>query len=162
MDDNLRKVYGKNVRVRVMGLLFEDDRLLLVNHQGLNKQNELWLPPGGGVEFGLSLEECLVKEFKEETNLDVEVGEVLFTHEYISDDLHAIEFFYGIKSWSGEVHKGFDPELGENQIITDVRFMTFSELASKGSELGHQVFSKVQSYEDLARKSDKIHFKSII
>ncbi len=37
--------------------------------------------PGGGVEFGEGLIECLHREFKEELNLDIEVTEHLYTQE---------------------------------------------------------------------------------
>jgi ADP-ribose pyrophosphatase YjhB (NUDIX family) len=38
--------------------------------------------PGGGLEFGEGLTQCLVREFKEETALDIEVGEHLYTTDF--------------------------------------------------------------------------------
>ncbi len=36
-----------------------------------------WAPPGGYVEYDESVEEALVREIKEETNLDLEIGGLL-------------------------------------------------------------------------------------
>ena len=37
--------------------------------------------PGGGLEFGEGLKECLKREFAEELNVDVEIGEHFYTQE---------------------------------------------------------------------------------
>lgn len=45
----------------------KDEMLLLRSHKFSNK----WIVPGGGVEWGERMEECIVRESKEETGLDV-------------------------------------------------------------------------------------------
>lgn len=47
----------------------EAGRIVLVHR----KDNDLWALPGGGMEAGESIEDCAVREVKEETGLDVEV-----------------------------------------------------------------------------------------
>ncbi len=37
---------------------------------------------GGGLEFGEGTRECLVREFKEELNLEVEIGEHFYTQDF--------------------------------------------------------------------------------
>jgi ADP-ribose pyrophosphatase YjhB (NUDIX family) len=50
-------------------VLDEQGRIALVHR----KDNGLWALPGGGMELGESIEDCAVREVKEETGLDVEV-----------------------------------------------------------------------------------------
>jgi ADP-ribose pyrophosphatase YjhB (NUDIX family) len=52
--------------------IIQDSHILLVKQQG-EKGYEWWNVPGGGREAGESEEECIIREAKEETNLDVEI-----------------------------------------------------------------------------------------
>lgn len=121
--------YQQKVRVRVCGLLLINDRLLLLKHDGIGKKGHLWSPPGGGMEFGESATDCLKREFKEETNLEVSVGPFLFTNEYQDLKLHAIELFFRVELIKGELKLGMDPELSaKNQILSAAKFFSNSEL----------------------------------
>jgi ADP-ribose pyrophosphatase YjhB (NUDIX family) len=103
----------------------------LINHTGLNESDEFWSPPGGGLQFGETIEECLKREFLEETNTVVSVGKFLKIREFIEPPLHAIELYYEVIIESGNVEKGFDPEMGE-QIIKDIQWLNFEEVLRKG------------------------------
>ena len=50
-------------------VLDDQGRVALVRR----KDNGLWALPGGGMELGESIEDCAVREVKEETGLDVEI-----------------------------------------------------------------------------------------
>lgn len=50
-------------------VLDDHGRIALVHR----KDNGLWALPGGGMELGESIEDCAVREVKEETGLDVEI-----------------------------------------------------------------------------------------
>lgn len=62
-----------HIRVCVRGLIVHDNCVVL---NEFNK-GEHYNLPGGGVEPGETLKEALIREVKEETRLDVEVGEHL-------------------------------------------------------------------------------------
>lgn len=145
MDKDVAKVYGNKVRVRACGICWQDDKLLMVNHSGITPTN-FWAPPGGGVEFGQSIEEALKKEFLEETGLHVAAGEFLFGCEYIEQPIHSIELFYSIRETNGKLKTGCDPEI---QIIKDVKFLTPAEILSLPRPELHGIFRIVETPDDL-------------
>jgi ADP-ribose pyrophosphatase YjhB (NUDIX family) len=69
-------------RVRVAAaILDEGGRVVLVRHRHGSVRYHLL--PGGGVETGESLADALIREVREETGLQVEVGEPLFVSDTI-------------------------------------------------------------------------------
>lgn len=115
--------FSNKVRVRVNGLLVENDQLLLVNLQSPTRPEPFWTPPGGGVDFGETLENCLIREFLEETGLTITVDELVYVSEFVRDPWHAVEFYMRCTRVGGELVVGTDPELeASEQMIKDVRF----------------------------------------
>ena len=112
-------------RVRVAGILIEGGRILLIEHTKNDKK--YWLVPGGGVDWGESAAEALIREFKEETSLDIEVEKFLFISETIAPDKqkHVINLYFKIKKSenSSNIMK-----LGEEKILTDLRFIPEDEI----------------------------------
>lgn len=145
MNSEIESVYGHKVRVRVCGLCWRGDRLLMVNHTGLT-DGGFWAPPGGGLEFGETAEERLKREFLEETGLHISVGPFQFACEFISGSLHAIELFFQVTMVDGTLKKGHDPELN---IIDDVRFMSSPELAAIPANHIHGILLHVNTADDL-------------
>ena len=130
MNENLINQYGNQLRIRICGICVQDNKILLINHSGLNESNEFWSPPGGGLQFGETIEECLKREFLEETNTIILVGKFLKIREFLKPPLHAIELYYEVKIASGIVKKGFDPDM-EEQIINDIQWFNFEQILKK-------------------------------
>lgn len=147
--DEIEETFGNKIRGRAMGLLISNDKLLMIKHRNLNSSNEYWLPPGGGIEFGESAIDAVVREFKEETNLVVQVKDFITAGEFLSKPLHAIELFFLVCLEKGVLKTGFDPELLDNQIIDRVEFLSLSEIKMKGSDNHHPLFVKLNSFDDL-------------
>lgn len=121
--------YRNRLRVRSCGLLVEEDRLLLIELFSPVTKEWTWLPPGGGVEFGETLEEALIREFQEETGLQISVGARVHVRELIEEPIHAIEFYHLVHREGGSLNLGSDPELEEGkQILRDLRFHSREEL----------------------------------
>ncbi len=121
--------YSHRLRVRSCGLLLEKGKLLLIELYSPVTNQWTWLPPGGEVEFGETLEEALIREFKEETGLQVIVRERICINEVIKPPVHAIEFYFLVERESGELELGSDPELGRNdQILRDIGFFSEKEI----------------------------------
>lgn len=145
MTPEIARIYGQTVRVRICGLCWQDDRLLLVNHRGLTA-GDFWAPPGGGLEFGESTTARLQKEFLEETGLHVAPGPFRFACEFVQPPLHAIELYFEVTSADDNVRKGDDPEL---PIITAAEFMTPAQIARIPPASLHGIFKLVDSVKDL-------------
>ena len=69
------------ITVRVYGVLIDPTNGLLVSDEFIRGDFFTKLP-GGGLEFGEGTRDCLVREFKEETGLDVRVGDHIYTTDF--------------------------------------------------------------------------------
>lgn len=140
--------YGRQVRVRVCGLAWHDDALLLVKHTGLGPLGYYWSPPGGGLNFGETIEDCLAREFLEETGLHVSVGPFLFANQYINPPLHAIELFYAVEVKGGTLKLGYDPELGNGpQMLTELAYLPYPSIQALHPDTRHHSFQFAQNVE---------------
>ena len=119
MEETLRP------RVRVAGILIENNKILLIEH--LKKNKKYWLVPGGGVDWGESTAEALIREYKEETNLDITVEKFLFLSETIAPDKkkHVINLYFQIKIIKNCI---YNMKLGDERNLTDLKFITKEEI----------------------------------
>jgi len=76
----------QNIRIRVAGILVKDGKILLVRHEKNGKS--YWLIPGGGMDFGETAEEALVREYQEEVGLKIKVGKLVLVHDSIPPTKH--------------------------------------------------------------------------
>jgi 8-oxo-dGTP diphosphatase len=140
MKDTVGQIYGNRVRVRVCGLLVEHGTILLVNHVGI-RDGDWWAPPGGGLEFGESIQDALKREFLEECGLEVVVEEFCFVCEHLKPPLHSVELFFQVKAVGGTLKVGTDPEGKGKPMIREVRYYSFDELETLAAESLHGAFS---------------------
>jgi ADP-ribose pyrophosphatase YjhB (NUDIX family) len=64
--------------VRCQAVILKDNKMLVLRQYNYKRQEEYWMLPGGGLEDGETEQQCIIREIKEETGLDVEIKEVLF------------------------------------------------------------------------------------
>lgn len=147
MDQELKEKYGDRVRVRVCGLCWQGDTLLMVNHKHLGPEH-FWSPPGGGIELWATTTQTLQREFLEETGLQIAVKEFCFAAEFISPPLHAIELFFEVVIVGGSLQKGFDPET-HLQVIQAVEFKSLDSILALPVQERHGIFNRIQSPSDL-------------
>ena len=67
--------------IRVYGILFNEQHQLLVSDEYIRGDYYTKFP-GGGLEFGEGTRDCLAREFKEEMDLTVEVGDHIYTTDF--------------------------------------------------------------------------------
>ena len=112
-------------RIRVAGILIEDDKILLIQHHKNNKK--YWLIPGGGNDWGETAKEALIREYKEETNMNIEVDEFLFFSEtiYPNKERHILNLFFRIHR---NEKNNSTIKLGDEAVLIDLKFVTKEEL----------------------------------
>ena len=69
------------LNLRVYGILINPEKQVLVSDE-LIRGNYFTKFPGGGLEYGEGTRDCLKREFMEEMNLQVNVGEHLYTTDF--------------------------------------------------------------------------------
>ena len=67
--------------IRVYGILINEKKQVLVSDEFIRGSYYTKFP-GGGLEFGEGTRDCLKREFMEEMNLNVEVGQHIYTTDF--------------------------------------------------------------------------------
>lgn len=67
--------------IRVYGILINSAKQVLVSDEYIRGKYYTKFP-GGGLEFGEGTRDCLKREFKEEMNLEVKIGDHIYTTDY--------------------------------------------------------------------------------
>jgi ADP-ribose pyrophosphatase YjhB (NUDIX family) len=83
------------IRVGTRAVIFNKNNELLVEHH-LTPETDYYYLPGGGVWFLEKIEDCLVREVREETGLEVKAERLIWVRDFIEGlpDLHGIEIFF--------------------------------------------------------------------
>ena len=96
--------------------IISNNKILLVKRINTTQLfPEHWVFPGGRPEDGEEPEQTVVREVKEETNLDFEPVEVFMKGQFIDR-----EMFRFIGSWSGDI------KIQESE-LTDFKWFTYKE-----------------------------------
>jgi 8-oxo-dGTP diphosphatase len=102
--------------------LVKDGRILLVKEAaGANRR---WSLPGGAVEHGEALTNCLVREFLEETRLPIKVGRLLYLAERFERGNTVVHVTFEVSPAS--------EALTALEHITDAQWIPVSRLTSLG------------------------------
>ncbi len=101
-----RRLYPEKPLVGVGVLIGDDDKYLLIK-RAADPDRGLWSIPGGMVEIGEKAIDAARREAKEETNLDVEVIEVLdVVDKIVMDDESRVKFHFVIIDYLAELRGG--------------------------------------------------------
>lgn len=87
--------------LRVYGLLILDNRVLLTDEYRAGMIMTKF--PGGGLEKGEGLADCLIREFEEELAISIEVGKLYYVNEFLQvsafdSSQQLISFYYIVET----------------------------------------------------------------
>ena len=89
------------------GLIFNDkNQILLVKHIPEFGSNYYWCLPGGTADKNEGILDALIREIKEETNIDIcDIDKPIYTvkHTNHKRKWHSDIYTYKIKNWSGDL-----------------------------------------------------------
>ncbi len=124
--------------IRYQGAIVRDDHLLLIRHRMDADGRTYWILPGGGLEPRESPEDCVRREMKEETDLDVRVVRlVLDVPEHAADSPYRRLQTYLCEHRAGEAKAGFEPEpeAASSYAIVEVKWFDLRDESGWDSEL---------------------------
>lgn len=101
---------ANEIKVRVAVALFKDGKVLLIKDSRF--EEPMYYLPGGALEHGETFSQACIRELKEETNLDIEVKDLLYLRDFIKDGKHVVDTFFLGEIKSGEMTNKFDPDRG--------------------------------------------------
>ena len=102
-------------------IIEREDKVLIARRSPNSKLAGMWEFPGGKVELGESLQECLVRELNEELGIKVVVGRLLISSEY-----HYEHGSFRIHAFEADWVSG-DISLRDHDLI---EWVTLEEIAS--------------------------------
>jgi 8-oxo-dGTP pyrophosphatase MutT (NUDIX family) len=114
---------------RHQGLIIKNGEVLLIKHCEHATGREYWVIPGGGLDGDESEEECVIREMREETNLDVEIECLLFDEPGHPDGIYQRRKTFLCRPVAGNHSPGYEPEIeaAENYSISDVRWFNLRD-----------------------------------
>ncbi|WP_369077317.1 NUDIX domain-containing protein [Paractinoplanes hotanensis] len=97
-EDATAQRAAESVRVRAAALLCSADDVLIVEHSVNGNRWKCY--PGGGLEVGETLEECVHRELVEELSFNCTVGPLVAFGYHLDPGEHSVEFFFRCTSES--------------------------------------------------------------
>lgn len=143
---------------RYQGFIIQDHQVLLIKHQSRKADLSFWVIPGGGIEETETEEECVIREMKEETNLDVEIDRLLLDEPSPPGSVYRWRKSYLCYPVSGEASPGYEPEpeAAADYLISEVRWFDLREEDKWLEDLKQDPYI----YPQLARLRKKLGYHS--
>jgi ADP-ribose pyrophosphatase YjhB (NUDIX family) len=129
--------------IRYQGAIIKDDHILLIMHHALKTDEAYWVVPGGGILEGETEEECVIREMKEETHLEVEVVRLLLDEPSPSEGAYRWNKTYLCQPVGGEAKPGYEPEpeAASEYAISQIKWFDLRDPTQWESKLAEDPFT---------------------
>ena len=143
---------------RYQGLIIHDHHVLLIKHLEHATGRSYWVIPGGGLEGDEQEEQCIIREMKEETNLDVIVERLIFDEPGHPDGVYQWSKTYLCSPIGGVASPGYEPEpeAAANYSISEVSCFDLRDESTWSTELREDPIT----YPQLIRLQKKLGYYS--
>ena len=113
---------------RYSAAILRGNQILMVKHREHADGRSYWVLPGGGIEAGETELECVRREVREETNLEVSVEALLLDEPPFFDNGSPYQRFktYLCRPLTSEAAPGYEPEPEASAIYAIVAVAWFS------------------------------------
>ncbi|MBC7327894.1 NUDIX hydrolase [bacterium] len=111
------------LKLRIACILIEDGKILLAKHR--RDEREYWTLPGGGLQKGERITDCLRREIWEEGGLEIEIEDVLFVYDTIEPSRHIVTIVLRARKVGGELKPKNIPVEGR---LVDMQFIPMEKL----------------------------------
>jgi 8-oxo-dGTP diphosphatase len=114
-------------RIRVAGLLVHEEHVLLVRHRA----HDFWLLPGGRLDDGESLHDCVERELREETGIRVLPQGPVFLGDFLSGKKHIVDVIFRVSLKDTEA--GLPRiRVGSDAGLADARWFALNDVPEVG------------------------------
>ena len=116
--------------MRPTGILIEDDKILIIK-QKLVEQSH-WTFPGGALEFGETIGQCLKREIKEETGLVIKVKDLLYVCDRFHQlKRHVVDITFLVEKAGGNLQSSTFQK-GDRERIGEIKMIPIDKLPEYG------------------------------
>jgi len=149
-------------RITSRVIIYQDNKILLSRNQGL----DYWYPGGGGWKYGEDLLECCIREVKEETNLDIDVMDLIYVQEFYSPQKKTrnLELFFLAYPKTGAQHNQFhhDQDTDNRLLVEENKWFSEQDITKIKDKIFPQ-FIRDQFWQDIKRFDyhKKTYYKEI-
>jgi 8-oxo-dGTP pyrophosphatase MutT (NUDIX family) len=131
---------------RYQGFIIQDHHVLLIKHSSRTSDESYWVVPGGGIEVSETEEECVIREMKEETHLEVIIDRLIFDEPSPPEGVYRWRKSYLCHPVSGKAKPGYEPEpdAAAAYAISEVRWFDLRDESQWGNKLCQDPFTYPQ------------------
>lgn len=105
--------------IEVVAAVIKHDDRIFITRRGYGDFVDMWEFPGGKIEIGESREEALIREIKEELELDINISDFLTTIDYDYPNFHLTMHCFICQISGGQLNLN---------VHNDAKWITFDEL----------------------------------